>query len=121
MKRVQRSGEIRAGELRPIAGARSEFGSLSVPAADPSANRLAKIGVDLWIIQELGRWAAPSMVQGYASLGKAYKAEAMGKFSENSPAIFTTPLIATANNGSDPPIPLRCCTLPGGGYRRSPL
>ena len=56
------------------------------------ATRLVENGVDLRTVQELGGWATLSLIQRYAHVTTARKAEAVEGLVKNSPTLFTTPM-----------------------------
>lgn len=55
------------------------------------ATRLVENGVDLRTVQELGGWATLSLIQRYAHVTTARKAEAVEGLVRNSTTLFTTP------------------------------
>jgi integrase len=59
------------------------------------ASRLVMARVDLRTVQELGGWSTLDLVQRYAHLSPAHKAEAVERIAiveNNSPTLFTTPV-----------------------------
>jgi site-specific recombinase XerD len=57
------------------------------------ASRLVMAGVDLRTVQELGGWSSLDLVQRYAHLSPAHKAEAVERIIDrNSTTLFTTPV-----------------------------
>ena len=56
------------------------------------ASRLVMAGVNLRAVQKLGGWSSLDLVQRYAHLSDAHKAEAVERIiADHSPTGFTTP------------------------------